>query len=127
VYAKWVQYQSDDEMVEQSWDGMDMPMSVKLSKVFTVGTLTEPVYDFGSSTCLQLIVDSIRSGPSRKNPVLMLSRNAPVERACEVCGNAPATIFCSQCRFESEKLEQEYSLKKPAVETTSEYTGQRNV
>ena len=53
-------------------------------------------YDFGSTTSLDIkILEEFVCRPPK--PVVLLSRNEPLEILCDICGKEPAVTICSVC------------------------------
>lgn len=83
----------------------DKSMNVKLEEVLNeVGAKFVHEYDFGSTTTLQLKVQSIRNGYKRHDSKgkihLMARNNAPVFQ-CSYCDNTAEEICC-ECIYEDE-------------------------
>ena len=57
-------------------------------------------YDFGSTTELMITVVNYRIGKLRKEKVVILSRNNPIEFMCEECGRKSAVYICTECYYE---------------------------
>ena len=76
-------------------------MSVKLSKVLSVGMKFSYEYDFGSTTTLKLKVVAEREGEPRrgKKTVQILARNVPPVIPCDLCGK-PATLIAGEGYYE---------------------------
>lgn len=53
-------------------------------------------YDFGSTTSLQITVVDEFPIPSDQ-PIVLLSRNEPLQWLCDICEKEPATQLCSVC------------------------------
>jgi hypothetical protein len=71
----------------------DRSMEVLLEHVLNVGQKFSYIYDYGSSTYINLRVIAEREGilPNKEEPVLLLAQNTAPTFTCTVCGN-PATI-----------------------------------
>ena len=79
----------------------EIPMSRKIKMVLTKDLKIEYVYDFGSSTSLQLTV--LNEFPVKADKkIVLLSRNDPPEIWCEICKKEPATVLCSVCMDQEE-------------------------
>ena len=87
-------------------------MEVSLQRVLKVGQKFSWVYDFGSSTYINLRVIAEREGivQNKKNPVQLLARNTAPTFRCVVCGKPGTTVamgyylgsiednvFCTKC------------------------------
>ncbi len=57
-------------------------------------------YDFGSTTELMITVTNYRTGVGRKEKLVILSRNNPIEFLCDECGKKPAVYICAECLYE---------------------------
>ena len=81
------------------YDEDGIPMSRKVGKVFTTGTVLDYEYDFGSTTRLTIKVGA--SFPvAVPNGIQLLSRNEPLRIMCHVCTAKPATQICSIHMYE---------------------------
>jgi hypothetical protein len=68
----------------------------------TGGTLTY-IYDFGSSTELQVkIFREVASSMAIKEDIILLSRNAEPVVPCDECGKYPAKHICTECQWDGE-------------------------
>lgn len=90
----------------------DRSMGVSLGRVLKVGQKFSYIYDYGSSTYINLRVIAEREGivQNKKKPVQLLARNTAPAFPCKVCGK-PATkvamgyftdsiadsVFCTKC------------------------------
>ena len=57
-------------------------------------------YDFGSTTELMITVANYRVMNNRKEKLIILSRNNPIEILCEECGKKPVAYICTECFYE---------------------------
>lgn len=57
-------------------------------------------YDFGSTTELMITVANYRVMNNRKEKLIILSRNNPIEILCEECGKKPVAYICTECLYE---------------------------
>lgn len=92
----------------------EIPMRRKAKDALWEGLKLEYEYDFGSSTRLTVTVVSELKCSAAK-PVVLLSRNEPLEILCDTCGREPAVeicivenwdedgLFCSKCAKEHAK------------------------
>ncbi|MDE6608058.1 MAG: plasmid pRiA4b ORF-3 family protein [Lachnospiraceae bacterium] len=71
-----------------SWGKLAKSMNCKLKSVLEKGMTFGYEYDFGSTTELMITVVNYRVGDDRKEKLIILSRNNPIEVLCEVCGKA---------------------------------------
>ena len=88
-----VQFQKN--IVETILDNIeDRSMGVALARVLKVGQKFSYIYDYGSSTYVNLKVLGEREGivQNKKQPVQLLARNTAPGFACVVCGK-PATVI----------------------------------
>ena len=94
-----VEYVSYDPR-EDPFDGDEdlRRLTAKVDAVLQPGTRFTHEYDFGSTTYLKLRVVSERLGLYRRDPVRLLARNDPPDRACAVCGK-PSTRVCTTCIY----------------------------
>jgi hypothetical protein len=76
----------------------DRSMDVLLGRVLKVGQKFSYVYDFGSSTYINLRVIAERDGivQNKKKPVQLLAQNTLSTFVCTVCGK-PATQIAMEC------------------------------
>lgn len=77
-------------------------MNHKLHTIFEEGMIIGYEYDYGSATELVIQVGSHRIGPNRRNKIIILSRNNPVEIICSACKKEPAEVICAECFYEGE-------------------------
>jgi len=90
----------------------DRSMEVSLERVLKVGQKFSYIYDYGSSTYINLRVIGEREGivQKKKEPVQLLARNTAPTFSCRVCGNPATTVamgyftdsivdsvFCTKC------------------------------
>ena len=74
----------------------ELPVNKKVKDLFSKDLVLEYEYDFGSTTALQLsVVEEFRV--SADIPLMLLSRNEPLNILCEVCSKEPATTLCTVC------------------------------
>lgn len=84
------------------WGEPPRSMNHKLKSVLAKGMTIDYKYDFGSTTELMITAVNYRVLVDRKEKIVILSRNDPIEYLCDVCGKAPARLICSQCLWEGE-------------------------
>ena len=80
-------------------------MNCKLTAVLTEGMTFSYEYDFGSTTELMITVVNYRIGTSRKEKIVILSRNNQIEFLRDECGeemllpvcNSPRMGVCGYC------------------------------
>lgn len=87
----------DDDFL---WGEPAKSMNYKLKSVLEKGMTFDYEYDFGSSTDLIIAVVNYRVGSSRKEKLIILSRNNPVEIICDTCGKKSAAYVCPECFYE---------------------------
>lgn len=76
-------------------DEGDLSMKKRLDKILTPGLCFDYVYDFGSSTDLEIkVLDILESCPPRQVTLLMQNESPPFD--CELC-KKNAEIICSIC------------------------------
>jgi hypothetical protein len=93
----------------------EIPMSRKAKDVFNKIVTLEYEYDFGSSTNLQIRVIGSFSFKADK-PVVLLSRNEPLEIYCNMCKEEPATVVCVIHNWDDDTLFCETCAKKHAMQ-----------
>ena len=71
---------------------------IELKKILNIGTKFEYVYDFGSSTDLELEVLDIFPASISKGKIILLAHNKKPEMPCSNCGK-PSTLLCPECQF----------------------------
>lgn len=81
----------------------EVPMSRKAKAVFYKDLKLEYTYDFGSSTYL-LVTTLAEFTFKADKPLVLLSRNEPLEILCETCKKAPATQICSIHNWDEDYL-----------------------
>jgi len=79
---------------EFSYQREKVPMSRKVSEVFYKGLKLDYVYDFGTSTKLDIKVLEVFSMAGEKK-IILLSRNEPLKIMCDMCGKKPALEMCT--------------------------------
>lgn len=82
------------------WGKPAKSMSCKLKSVLEKGMTFSYEYDFGSTTELMITVVNYRVGDDRKEKLIILSRNNPIEVLCEACGKKSAVYICAECIYE---------------------------
>ena len=82
------------------WGKPTKTMDCKLKSVLEKGMTFDYRYDFGSTTELMITVVNYRIGKLRKEKVVILSRNNPIEFMCEECGRKSAVYICTECYYE---------------------------
>lgn len=100
-----------EKLMEES--SGEIPMSRKAKDVFQYMAKLEYEYDFGSSTNLQLIVVQAFSVKADK-PLVLLSRNEPLEILCDTCKEAPAAKMCIIHNWDDDSMFCEKCAKKHA-------------
>lgn len=81
----------------------EVPMSRKAQDVFYKDLKLEYEYDFGSSTNLT-VTTSAEVKCKAEKPIVLLSRNEPLEVYCQTCGKEPAVELCSIEDWEADYL-----------------------
>lgn len=87
------------------WGKPAKSMNCKLKSVLKKGMTFGYKYDFGSTTGLMITVVNDRTGAARKEKLIILSRNNPIEILCDACGkemllpvcNSPRMGVCGYC------------------------------
>jgi hypothetical protein len=82
-------------------DPNERTMKVKLGEVLSKSSTFQHVYDFGTSTELELRVADERQGRIGSEPLRLLSLNEAPVWECEVCGE-DAEWLCTFCMYERE-------------------------
>ena len=82
------------------WDKPSKSMNCKLKSVLQKGMTFGYEYDFGSTTELMITVVNARMLKNRKEKIVLLSRNNPIEAVCDTCGKKPAAYICEECYYE---------------------------
>lgn len=85
---------------EALWDEPSKSMNCRLKSVLAKGMTFDYEYDFGSTTELMITVVNYRVRAYRKEKLVILSRNDPIEYMCDTCGKAPAKFICPECYYE---------------------------
>src|SRR5205814_8105195 len=90
----------------------DRSMDVSLGRILKVGQKFSYIYDYGSSTYINLRVIGEREGSiqEKKEPVQLLAQNTAPAFPCTVCGKPPTkvaigyftnsiadSVFCTKC------------------------------
>ena len=82
------------------WGKPAKSMNCKLKSVLEQGMTFGYEYDFGSTTELMITVVNYRTGADRKEKLVILSRNNPIEILCDECGKKAAAYICTECFYE---------------------------
>lgn len=82
------------------WGKPVKSMNCKLKTVLEKGMTFGYEYDFGSTTELMITVVNYRIGEDRKEKLIILSRNNPIEVLCGVCGKKSAMYICAEYIYE---------------------------
>jgi len=78
----------------------EIPMSSKVNQVILPGTAIDYLYDFGSTTELEIkCIDSIPVGIKGREKIHILSRNSQPVVRCDKCGEFPASQICTVCQW----------------------------
>jgi hypothetical protein len=80
--------------VGRAFSGEEIPMGKQIGNILFKGLKLEYVYDFGSSTQLDIQVADEYSF-SIKEGIQLLSRNEPLGLICQLCNKKPATQICT--------------------------------
>jgi len=82
------------------WSQDEVSMDATADRVFSGNDKLFYVYDFGTSTTLEIHVADRREGQSlNQYPIYLMARNDAPAIVCGVCGE-PATQLCSMCGYE---------------------------
>lgn len=92
------------EALDSFWGESAENMNHKLKSVLQTGMCIDYEYDFGSTTDLIMSVTDYRRGYWKKEKIVILSRNNPLEFLCGECHKKPDTVICSQCIYEGSGL-----------------------
>lgn len=85
------------------WQGDTVPLSRKISDVFTPNTELTHIYDFGTSSHTLIKTIETREGiPTTTRPIALMVRNLMPEARCMECGEA-ARWLCKECLIEEER------------------------
>lgn len=88
-----------EKMMEDSRG--EIPMGRKTKAALYKGQKLNYEYDFGSTT--KLLITVLEAYPFKADkPLLLLSRNEPLEGLCDHCGKQPAVTLCSVCGYDPE-------------------------
>lgn len=93
----------------------EIPKSKKVKLKFDRGVKFDYDYDFGSTTALEIEV--LEEFPIKADkPIVLLSRNEPLEVLCDSCKEKPAVSICTVCMddWEGESMFCEKCAKKHA-------------
>lgn len=80
----------------------EVNMNTKIGNAFKDTQRLDYVYDFGTSTQLEIVHKGAVVGGS-KGPVLLLARNEPFAWKCDECGES-AVAICCECIYEERGL-----------------------
>lgn len=105
-----------------TWSSQKIGMSRKAQDVFYEGMKLNYVYDFGTSTELDIKVIRAHALPV-KGGIQLLSRNEPLEIFCHLCKKQPATQICtvhwhegSDCMFCGDCVEKHEAVCEDAAD-----------
>ena len=80
------------------WFGLDEKSTdIAIGTVLKSGMKIDYEYDFGTTTDLTVRVVAERQGVAKKNSVVAMARNDPLEVLCSVCEKNLATNVCAVC------------------------------
>lgn len=85
------------------WGPPAKSMDCKLKSVIEKGMMFGYEYDFGSSTDLTLNVRDYKLLGERKERLVILSRNNPLQFICSDCHKKPATVVCTECFYSGDE------------------------
>lgn len=95
-----VWYESDSEP-SMGWGRRTIKdMNCKLKDVIVKGMSFDYEYDYGSTTALTISITNYMTGNWKKEKLIILSRNNPIEFICDECGEEIATCACEECMYE---------------------------
>jgi hypothetical protein len=81
--------------------GEKLSMTTKIKQICDTGGTLTYVYDFGSSTELQVkFFRKVASSIAIKKDIILLSRNAEPVVPCDECGKYPAKHICTECQWD---------------------------
>ncbi len=106
--------------IGRAFGGNEIPMGKQIGSVLNKGLKLEYVYDFGSSTQLDIKVEGDYSF-SVKEGIQLLSRNEPLELICYLCNKKPATQICSVHYDEDNLFCEKCSIKHEASCEDADY------
>ncbi len=100
------------EKLMEDTDG-EIPMSRKAKNVFQSESQLHYEYDFGSST--ELLISCLHTYPFKaKEPIVLLSRNEPLNILCDSCGKQASTQICTIHNYDENSMFCDACAKKHA-------------
>lgn len=85
------------------WSDPEISMRQSIDRVFAISNQVAYVYDFGSSSELNLKAVSKRTGkPLSKHPIFLMARNEAPADVCAECGE-PSSYYCMECLAEEDE------------------------
>ncbi len=79
----------------------ELSMTTRIRQVCADGRTLTYIYDFGSTTELQIkIFREVTSAMSIKDDIILLARNAEPVIPCDNCGKHPAKHICTECQWD---------------------------
>jgi hypothetical protein len=85
------------DFLEPGRGGSEIPMTKKISAVFSPGMYLTHIYDWGTSSETNIRCTGIREGAAMtRHPVLLMARNNMPEHICVECKKS-ASFFCWDC------------------------------
>lgn len=96
------QYQDlDDDFDQHDLDSRTRSMNEVVGTIFHKGLKFEHIYDFGSTTIVQLeVIDEERSKYSLINPILMARNALPIVK-CDLC-SSKSKYYCYECVWDDQ-------------------------
>lgn len=83
------------------WDDDDIPMSTKIKSLCETGNTLIYLYDFGSTTELQVkFHGQFRCFFKKFEDIIVLSRNTEPIIPCDECGKFQAVHICTECQWD---------------------------
>lgn len=82
--------------------GQELPMATKIRQICSDGSTLTYMYDFGSTTELQVkFFREINSSIDIGSDIILLARNAEPIVPCDNCGKYPAKHICTECQWDN--------------------------
>ncbi|MCF6186650.1 MAG: hypothetical protein L3J49_04135 [Desulfobulbaceae bacterium] len=80
--------------------GEELPLTTKIREICLRGESLTYMYDFGSTTELQVkIFREVASSIKISEDIILLTRNAEPLIPCDVCSKYPAKHICTECQW----------------------------
>ena len=106
---------------DRFWGPPARGMNYRMKDVFKEDKTATYEYDFGSTTEVVITIVDYRIGASRKEKIVILSRNHPIEFVCDQCGQNVAEWFCEEGIYDGTPFWCEECLEETGEDEEPDY------